>query len=198
MERALRHIIGVFATSLVLLTTSGVSVAGPYAPAAGETGSTAVAHDDSRFVSWATGATVDYSGALALPDEQWRDASMALGPAKSILDGAYFDIVSLGRGGEIILDFETPIVDGDGRMWICEMVGYMPDIDGTGEDVPQGRIVILEDSDNDGKVDKRTVVLDKLLLPRSIYLLDDGILWADQSSLYFQGRDGDKPKGKDT
>ena len=114
MERALRHIIGVFATSLVLLTTSGVSVAGPYAPAAGETGSTAVAHDDSRFVSWATGATVDYSGALALPDEQWRDASMVLGPAKSILDGAYFDIVSLGRGGEIILDFETPIVDGDG------------------------------------------------------------------------------------
>ena len=39
---------------------------------------------------------------------------MALGPAKSIRDGAYFDIVSLGRGGEIILDFETPIVDGDG------------------------------------------------------------------------------------
>ncbi|MFP6867413.1 MAG: hypothetical protein VCA35_15830, partial [Roseibacillus sp.] len=42
--------------------------------------------------------------------------------------------------------------DGDGRMWVCELVGYMPDIDGKGEEIPQGRIVILEDSDNDGKV----------------------------------------------
>ncbi|NNM30441.1 MAG: dehydrogenase, partial [Akkermansiaceae bacterium] len=37
----------------------------------------------------------------------------------------------------VTLDF-----DPDGRMWICEMVGYMPNIDGKGEDVPQGRIVI--------------------------------------------------------
>lgn len=86
--------------------------------------------------------------------------------------------------------------DGDGRMWVCELVGYMPDIDGKGEEIPQGRIVILEDSDNDGKVDKRTVFLDELLLPRSLYLLDDGILWANQESLFFQARDGDKPKGK--
>ena len=114
MGNVLRHIIGIFMMALFLPITTQVSVAGPYAPAAGQTGSTAIAYDDPRFVSWATGATVDYSGALALPDEQWRDASMALGPAKSILDGTYFDIVSLGRGGEIILDFETPIVDGDG------------------------------------------------------------------------------------
>ena len=86
--------------------------------------------------------------------------------------------------------------DGDGQMWICELVGYMPDVDGKGEDIPQGRIVILADSDNDGKVDKRTIFLEKLLLPRSLYLLDDGILWANQESLFFQGRDGNKPVGK--
>ena len=86
--------------------------------------------------------------------------------------------------------------DGDGQMWICELVGYMPDVDGTGEDVPQGRIVVLTDTDDDGKIDKRTVFLDKLLLPRSIYLLDDGILWANQESLFFQGRKGNKPTGK--
>ena len=86
--------------------------------------------------------------------------------------------------------------DGDGRMWICELVGYMPNIDGKGEDIPQGRIVILDDTDNDGQADKRTVFLDKLLLPRSLYLLDDGILWANQESLFFQARDGDKPKGE--
>ena len=86
--------------------------------------------------------------------------------------------------------------DGDGQMWICELVGYMPDVDGTGEDIPQGRIVVLTDSDDDGKIDKRTVFLEKLLLPRSIYLLDDGILWANQESLFFQGRNGSKPVGK--
>lgn len=93
---------------------------------------------------------------------------------------------------------EKPVAlkfDGNGRMWVCEMRGYMPDINGKGEEIPQGRIVILEDSNHDGTVDKRTVFLDKLLLPRSIYLLDDGILWADQSSLYFVPRDGDQPSG---
>lgn len=88
--------------------------------------------------------------------------------------------------------------DGNGRMWVCEIVGYMPDIDGKGEDIPQGRIVILEDSNRDGRADKRTIFLDELLLPRSIYILDDGILWADQEQLYFQPRDGDRPKGEAT
>ena len=37
---------------------------------------------------------------------------------------------------------EMPVTlkfDGDGRMWVCEMVGYMPDIDGMGENIPQGQ-----------------------------------------------------------
>ncbi|HJM63445.1 MAG: c-type cytochrome [Roseibacillus sp.] len=86
--------------------------------------------------------------------------------------------------------------DGNGQMWICELVGYMPDVDGKGENIAQGRIVILTDSDDDGRVDKRSIFLEKLLLPRSLYLLDDGILWANQESLFFQGRDGNKPVGK--
>ena len=40
------------------------------------------------------------------------------------------------------------------------------------------------------------VFLDKLLLPRSLYLLDDGILWANQESLFFQKRIGLKPVGE--
>ncbi|HCQ38199.1 MAG TPA: hypothetical protein DIV39_03505 [Verrucomicrobiales bacterium] len=86
--------------------------------------------------------------------------------------------------------------DSDGRMWICELVGYMRDIDGTGEDIAQGRIVVLSDTNGDGRVNQRVVFLDKLLLPRSLYLLDDGILWANQESLFFQKRSGLKPVGK--
>lgn len=96
-------------------------------------------------------------------------------------------------------DVEKPVAldfDGRGRMWVCEMRGYMPTIDGTGEDQPLGRITILEDSNGDGKVDKRTVFLDKLLLPRAIALVPGGILFADQTNLYFVARQGDTPAGK--
>lgn len=88
-------------------------LAGPFAPAAGQLGSTAIAHNDPGIIAWAIGATVDYSGASALPDQEFRDASRALGAAKpgSL---AVFDAVSLGRGGEIILDFAKPIVNGLG------------------------------------------------------------------------------------
>ena len=82
--------------------------------------------------------------------------------------------------------------DGDGRMWVIEMRGYMEDLDGTGEDIPKGRITVLEDTDNDGQADKRTVFLDKILLPRAIALVKDGILIGDEYHLSFCGRDGVK------
>ncbi len=91
----------------------------------------------------------------------------------------------------VALDF-----DGRGRMWVCEMVGYMPDENATGEDIPRGRITILEDTTGNGKFDKRTVFLDKLLLPRAIAVVDDGILFSDHDTLYHVRRDGDKPVGK--
>ncbi|MGE9267661.1 MAG: DUF7133 domain-containing protein [Verrucomicrobiales bacterium] len=94
---------------------------------------------------------------------------------------------------------DTPVAlvfDEKNRMWVCELRGYMTDIDGSEENKPMGRIVILEDSDQDGKADKSTVFLDNLLLPRSIALVKDGILFGDQEKLYFVKRDGDKPAGE--
>src|ERR1051325_10494560 len=49
---------------------------------------------------------------------------------------------------------EVPIVaqfDPDGRLWVVEMRGYMPNLEGIGEDKPVGRISILEDTDGDGR-----------------------------------------------
>ena len=46
-------------------------------------------------------------------------------------------------------------------------VGYMNDIDGKGEDQPIGRVSRLESSKGDGIMDKATVFVDKLLMPRS-------------------------------
>lgn len=90
----------------------------------------------------------------------------------------------------VCLDF-----DAAGRMWVCEMRGFMPDVDGKGESVPEGRIVILEDSDKDGKVDKRTVFLEKLLLPRAITVFGDGVLFMDEHNLCWIKRHGDQAEG---
>lgn len=76
--------------------------------------------------------------------------------------------------------------DGNGRMWVAEMQGYMPDIDAELEDETYGRISVLEDTDGDGKADKHTVFLEEYLLPRAVALVDGdkSLLFADNEQLY--------------
>jgi len=75
--------------------------------------------------------------------------------------------------------------DGQGRLWVVEMRSYMQDIDGGGAHDPIGRVSVLEDLDGDGLMDKSTVFLDNLVLPRAIALLPDGVLIAENKPLYF-------------
>lgn len=89
----------------------------------------------------------------------------------------------------------TPVAltfDARGRMWVVEMEGYMPDTVGTGEDKPNGKIVILEDTNQDGVADSRKVFLDSLVLPRAICLVDNGILVGEPTNLWFYEIKNDK------
>ncbi len=82
---------------------------------------------------------------------------------------------------------EDPVAidfDADGRMWVVEMRAYMPDVEGTGERVPRGRVSVLEDVDGDGRMDRSTVFLDSLVLPRAVKALDHGILVAEPPYLW--------------
>ena len=68
----------------------------------------------------------------------------------------------------------TPVAaqfDHQGRLWVVEMTGYMRHVDGSGETEPNGSIVILKDTDGDGRMDQRTVFLGGLVMPRSVMLL---------------------------
>jgi mono/diheme cytochrome c family protein len=56
--------------------------------------------------------------------------------------------------------------DGNGRMFVVELRGYMQDLDATGQLDPSGRISIHEDKDNDGAYETHGVFVDKLVLPR--------------------------------
>ena len=85
------------------------------------------------------------------------------------------------------------IEDSYGRFWVVEMPGYMRDIDGQGEDIPDGRIVILSDENGDGKTDKRTIFLDSLENPRAICLAYNGLLFTDGTQLKWTSTKGDAP-----
>lgn len=84
------------------------ALAGPYAPAAGVSGSTAIALDSPAFVAWAE-HVAEYLPGTHL-DATWQHTEKVLGPAQGTSD----DVVSLGRGGQITLRFTPPITNGPG------------------------------------------------------------------------------------
>jgi mono/diheme cytochrome c family protein len=82
---------------------------------------------------------------------------------------------------------EDPVLidwDANGRMWVIEMLGYMQDLPATNERAPNGRISVLEDTNRDGKMDKKTVFLDGLVLPRALKVLDKGVLVGEPPHLW--------------
>ncbi len=83
--------------------------------------------------------------------------------------------------------------DEKGRIWTLEMPGYMRDVDGSGEDIPDGKISILEDTDGDGQMDKKTVFLDELVLPRAIALVNNGLLYSEPPNLWWVAIENDQP-----
>lgn len=92
-------------------------LAGPYPPAAGVAGSTAIPADDTRISGWATGCVV-LPGPQQINDDQlgpatYGSAGDALGPADANA-GDPTPVVSLGDGGSATLTFEHPITNGAG------------------------------------------------------------------------------------
>jgi mono/diheme cytochrome c family protein len=63
--------------------------------------------------------------------------------------------------------------DGNGRLYVVEMNTYMKDAAASGEFEPLSRIKLLEDTNNDGKMDKYTVFIDSLVLPRVVLPVGD-------------------------
>jgi mono/diheme cytochrome c family protein/glucose/arabinose dehydrogenase len=66
--------------------------------------------------------------------------------------------------------------DGNGRLYVNEMRSYMLDADGSRSFEPTSRISVHESTKGDGRFDRHSVFIDKLVLPRFILPLDGSIL----------------------
>ena len=134
----------------------------------------------------------------AVQREIWREIDTPPAPVLSPEEALQTFEVAPGFRLELVASeplINDPVAiawDEDGRLWATEFWSYMPDVDGHGESERRGRVVVLEDHDEDGRMDTSTVFLDNLILPRAIAIVEGGALIADPPYLYYcEDTDGD-------
>jgi len=104
----------------LLLPGLPAMAAGPYAPAAGQTGSTAVPANSSSIVAWATSVAEVHLGPQQIGDPVLGSIPASFGTPSNALGHADATVItptpviSLGDGGWITLNFAQPITNGLG------------------------------------------------------------------------------------
>ncbi|MEO2012741.1 MAG: PVC-type heme-binding CxxCH protein, partial [Fuerstiella sp.] len=157
------------------------------------------ANRDSR--SWeladgkSTSVKVDDSNLPTLPDtKESRGANNWMSAADEL---KAFEIdprfeVNLFAGEEEFPDIAAPIQmrwDSRGRLWVSCSTTYPHVYPGK---EPNDKLVILEDTDGDGKADKSTVFADDLHIPLSFELGNGGVYVSEEPHLTFlKDTDGD-------
>jgi putative membrane-bound dehydrogenase-like protein len=154
----------------------------------------------SLFIMTATQLAFGQAGDRAGADMRSRVPAAIIPAAPPLSPEAEMRTFRVQDGFRVELVASEPLVESpiaiqfgpDGRLWVLEMRGFMPNVDGTGETEPIGRISVLEDLDRDGRMDRSTVFLDRLVMPRAFMLLRDGVLVAEPPMLWFhRDTDGD-------
>lgn len=118
------------------------------------------------------------------PDPAEVLARVEVPPAPVLAPAQALEAFRVAPGFRVELVASEPLVvdpvamdwDDQGLLYVVEMRGYMPTLDGSGEEEPVGRVVILEDTDGDGVMDRRDVFLDGLVMPRAVAVVPEGVL----------------------
>jgi mono/diheme cytochrome c family protein/glucose/arabinose dehydrogenase len=137
----------------------------------------------------------------SLRGRQWPPAVEPLAtPAPVLPPAEALRTFSMPPGYRLELVASEPLIqdpiaidwDPAGRLWAIELPGYMRDIRASGEYEPIGRIVVLEDSNGDGAMDRRTVFADGLIQPRAMTVLEQGVLVGEPPNIWLmRDTDGD-------
>jgi mono/diheme cytochrome c family protein/glucose/arabinose dehydrogenase len=138
--------------------------------------------------------TAKVPGNIWPPAKKQMEKSIALSPEEAM------KTFSLPPGFRVELVASEPMIespilmdfDADGRLWVLEMLTFLPDTSGRDSREPLNRVSVLEDTNGDGKMDKKTVFADKLLMPRALKVLEHGVLVGEPPNLWLmKDTDGD-------
>jgi mono/diheme cytochrome c family protein/glucose/arabinose dehydrogenase len=66
--------------------------------------------------------------------------------------------------------------DGNAKLYVAQMETYTQDADGTGTKVAKSRVMLLEDTNDDGKMDKSSVFIKDMVLPRMLLCVNHELL----------------------
>ena len=84
--------------------------------------------------------------------------------------------------------------DGNAKMYVAQMETYTQDADGKDTKLKKSRVMLLEDTNNDGKMDKSTVFIKDLMLPRMLLCVNHELL-VNETDTYdinsYKDTDGD-------
>ena len=83
-------------------------------------------------------------------------------------------------------------IDDRGRVWVNENLNYETRGSDTYKDGPLGRIIILEDTDGDGRFDKKKLFIDKIFFPSGLAVGYGGVwVGSPPNLLFIPDQDGD-------
>ena len=163
---------------------------------------------DQRIWKAARGETlpaeIDDSSTVKIPATlpgKRGGTSPVLSPAE---ERAKFEVadgfqVELFASEEEFPELRNPVAinfDAAGRLWVATMPSYPHALPGI---KPNDQILILEDTDRDGKADKRTVFAENLYLPLGFEFGKNGIYVSQEPNLVFlEDSDGDDRADRET
>ncbi|MEP6917308.1 MAG: PQQ-dependent sugar dehydrogenase, partial [Acidobacteriota bacterium] len=145
-------------------------------------------------------AAIAAQGTAKVPGNIWPPAKKQMEKAVALSPEDEAKTFSLPPGYHVELVASDPMIespilmdfDPDGRLWVLEMLTFLPDTSGRDSREPLNRVSVLEDTNGDGKMDKKTVFADKLSMPRAMKVLDHGVLVGEPPNLWLmKDTDGD-------